>query len=109
MFMKHYKQNLQELFEKPFYLNEINMSKITYLDHVATLLPPEEVATFQACYLQRLPKTIKVISSKIAVDEFIKLVTDMGWKLEPTTNSDCFHVHTFTDSATLGQHFLHQG
>ncbi|AHB41831.1 rRNA (cytosine-C(5)-)-methyltransferase RsmF [candidate division SR1 bacterium RAAC1_SR1_1] len=85
------------------------MSKISYLDHVATLLPPEEVATFQACYQQRLPKTIKVMRSKIAIDDFVQLVTDMGWKLEPTTNSDCFHVHTFTDSATLGQHFLHQG
>ncbi len=85
------------------------MSKISYLDHVATLLPPQEVEAFQSCYQQKLPKTIKIITSKITVDEFVSLVKDMWWELEQTINSDCFYVHTFTDSATLGQHFLHQG
>ncbi len=85
------------------------MSKITYLDHIAMLLPPEEVVDFQACYQKKLPKTIKVISSKIAINDFVKLVTDMGWELEQKIHTDCFYVRTFTDSATLGQHFLHQG
>lgn len=85
------------------------MPKISYLDHVATLLPPEEVKAFQSCYQQKLPKTIKVVTSKIAINDFVKLVTDMGWKLEQTIHTDCFYVRTFTNSATLGQHFLHQG
>lgn len=84
------------------------MPKISYLDHVATLLPPEEVADFQSCYQQRLPKTIKVITSKISINDFVQLVTDMGWELEQTIQSDVFYVRKFTDSATLGQHFLHQ-
>lgn len=85
------------------------MSKISYLDHIATLLPIEEVADFQSCYQQKLPKTIKIVASKIAVDDFIRLVSDMGWELDKTINSDCFYVRKFTNSATLGQHFLHQG
>ena len=85
------------------------MSKISYLDHIATLLLPQEVAAFQSCYQQRLPKTIKVVTSKIAIKDFVALVTDMGWNIEQTTEPDIFYVHTFTDSATLGQHFLHQG
>ena len=88
---------------------KINMSKISYLDHVATLLPPQEVESFQCCYQQKLPKTIKVVTSKITIKDFVNLVTAMGWELEQTINSDLFIVRKFTNSATLGQHFLHQG
>lgn len=85
------------------------MSKITYIDHIAKLLPLEEVQDFQSCYQQKLPKTIKIISSKISVQNFQDLVLQRGWKLEKTNKSDCFYVHVFTWSSTLGQHFLHQG
>lgn len=85
------------------------MPKISYLDHISTLLPAEEVEIFQSCYQQKLPKTIKVVTSKIAIKDFVKLVTDMCWELEQTIQSDVFYVRKFTDSATLGQHFLHQG
>jgi len=85
------------------------MPKISYLDHIAKLLPSEEVENFQSCYQQKLPKTIKVVTSKIAIKDFIKLVVDMGWEVEQTIQSDVFYVRKFTDSATLGQHFLHQG
>lgn len=84
------------------------MPKISYLDHISTLLPTEEVEIFQSCYQQKLPKTIKVVTSKITIKDFVNLVTDMGWEIEQTINSDCFHVRKFTDSATIGQHFLHQ-
>ncbi len=84
------------------------MSKITYIDYISGLLPESEVADFQACYTAKLPKTIKVIESKISIPDFIKLVESMGWELEQTINSDSFYVRKFTDSATLGQHFLHQ-
>lgn len=85
------------------------MPKISYLDHVATLLPPDEVSAFQCCYQQRLPKTIKVVTSKIAINDFVTLVTDMGWEIEQTIQPDIFYIRKFTNSATLGQHFLHQG
>jgi 16S rRNA (cytosine1407-C5)-methyltransferase len=85
------------------------MPKISYLDHISTLLPAQEVQAFQACYQQKLPKTIKVVTSKISAQEFKKIVEDRGWKIEKTIHSDCFYVRTFTESATLGQHFLHQG
>ncbi|MDD3262241.1 MAG: RsmB/NOP family class I SAM-dependent RNA methyltransferase [Candidatus Absconditabacteria bacterium] len=85
------------------------MPKISYIDHIAKLLPDQEVEAFQSCYLQKLPKTIKVVTSKIPTKDFIKIVGDMGWELEQTIQSDVFYVRKFTDSATLGQHFLHQG
>jgi len=85
------------------------MPKISYLDHIAKLLPDQEIKAFQSCYQQKLPKTIKVVTSKITTKDFIKIVTAMGWELEQTIQSDVFYVRKFTDSATLGQHFLHQG
>lgn len=84
------------------------MSKITYLDYIAKSLPPEEVWEFQSCYLQRLPKTIKVVTSKISIQDFQNIVEKMWWELWKTKKSDCFYVHKFVWSSTLGQHFLHQ-
>jgi predicted metalloendopeptidase len=46
MSIKHWKLMHLNFFEKPFYQTKINMSKISYLDHVATLLPPQEVEDF---------------------------------------------------------------
>ena len=54
-----------------------SMPKINYLDHISMLLPPDEVQAFQACYQQRLPKTIKVITSKISPNDFQKKVEAM--------------------------------
>ena len=90
---------------------------MTYLDYIQTLLPESEWNVFADFYKQRLPKTIKIVTSKISAQDFKTLVTDLWRKIEniqipdaPESQdwSDRFIIHSRTGSKTLGQHFLHQ-
>ena len=90
---------------------------MTYLDYIQTLLPETEWNAFADFYKQRLPKTIKIVTSKISAQDFKTLVTDL-WRIveniqipdapESQDWSDRLVVHSRTGSKTLGQHFLHQ-
>gem|GEM_PF-5010352 len=53
------------------------MSKMTYLDYIQTLLPQSEWNDFADFYKQRLPKTIKIVTSKIAPAVFKNVVTQL--------------------------------
>ena len=90
---------------------------MTYLDYIQTLLPQSEWNTFADFYKQRLPKTIKIVTSKISAQDFKTLVTDLWRKIEniqipdapeSQDGSDRLIIHSRTGSKTLGQHFLHQ-
>ena len=50
---------------------------MTYLDYIQTLLPESEWNVFADFYKQRLPKTIKIVTSKISAQDFKTLVTDL--------------------------------
>ena len=52
------------------------MAKINYTDYICTLLPPDEHQAFLSSYQTPLPKTIKVVTSKIALADFEKIVQD---------------------------------
>ena len=93
------------------------MAKQTYLDYIQTLLPQSEWNAFADFYKQRLPKTIKIVTSKIAPAVFKNVVTQL-WRItkdikipdapEPQDASDRLVVETWAGSKTLGQSFLHQ-
>jgi 16S rRNA C967 or C1407 C5-methylase (RsmB/RsmF family) len=53
------------------------MAKQTYLDYIQTLLPQSEWNDFADFYKQRLPKTIKIVTSKITPAAFMKVVTKL--------------------------------
>ena len=93
------------------------MSKMTYLDYIQTLLPQSEWNDFADFYKQRLPKTIKIVTSKISPADFKNVVTQI-WRVikdiiipdaqESQDGSDRLVVETWAWSKTLGQSFLHQ-
>lgn len=53
------------------------MAKQSYLDYIQTLLPESEWRAFSDFYQQKLPKTIKIVTSKISAQEFKTLVTEL--------------------------------
>jgi hypothetical protein len=53
------------------------MAKQTYLDYIQTLLPQSEWNAFADFYKQRLPKTIKIVTSKISPADFKTVVTQL--------------------------------
>ncbi len=93
------------------------MSKQNYLDYIQTLLPQSESNAFADFYKQRLPKTIKIVTSKISPAAFKDIVTKL-WRItkdiqipdapESQDGSDRLVVETWAGSKTLGQSFLHQ-
>jgi hypothetical protein len=53
------------------------MAKQTYLDYIQTLLPQSERSSFSDFYKSKLPKTIKIVTSKIPAQAFKALVTEL--------------------------------
>ncbi|MBQ9553905.1 hypothetical protein IJU97_02935 [bacterium] len=54
------------------------MKKQTYLEFIQTLLPKEEFLAFKECYQSRIPKSIKIIQSRIDKDYFFKIASELN-------------------------------
>lgn len=90
------------------------MKKIPYLDFIASLLPQEDFSKFKASYQTQLPKSIKIITSKIKKSDFLHTSTIQWRSLTPPqlsssqkTYDDLLYLHQ-QDKTSLGNHFLHQ-
>lgn len=92
------------------------MKRIPYLELIRQLLPDEDqFSAFQKVYQQKLPKSIKLISSKASKADLESFWTTEGRKLSPpalTHKGKSYDEVCYVekkDGKSLGSHFLHQG
>lgn len=63
--------------------NDLRMKKIAYLDFIRDLLADEsEFQAFKTYYQQRLPKSIKIISSRIKKSDLLPYFYEQNWVLK---------------------------
>ena len=58
------------------------MKRQTYLEFIQTLLPEQEFLSFKEYYQARLPKSIKIVNTKISLDDFHLLISYLHWNLK---------------------------
>lgn len=90
------------------------MKKTPYLDFIKTLLPESEFLAFKETYQARIPKSIKLITTKKEKADLIDYFSSIGRSLsapelthQGEAYADVLYVHK-DDKASLGSHFLHQ-
>lgn len=66
-----------------FLFDDWRMKKIAYLDFIRDLLADEsELQAFKTYYQQRLPKSIKIISSRIKKSDLLPYFYEQNWVLK---------------------------
>ena len=66
-----------------FLFDDWGMKKIAYLDFIRDLLADEsEFQAFKTYYQQKLPKSIKIISSRIKKPDLFPYLHDQNWEFK---------------------------
>lgn len=66
-----------------FLFDDWGMKKIAYLDFIRDLLADEsQFQAFKTYYQQKLPKSIKIISSRIKKSNLLPYLHDQNWKFK---------------------------
>ena len=90
------------------------MKRQTYLEFIQTLLPEQEFLSFKEYYQARLPKSIKIVNTKISLDDFHLLISHLHWNLKSSqlTNGNELYDDVLVvekeDKASLWSSFLHE-
>jgi len=80
-----------------------------YKRYMKNILWDNEFDLFCDCLKDPLKKTIKILESRIDIDNFILIAKKHGWSLEKTIFQDfddMFYINKDSDQA-IGNHFLH--
>ncbi len=66
-----------------FLFDDWRMKKIAYLDFIRDLLADEsQFQAFKTYYQQKLPKSIKIISSRIKKSNLLPYLHDQNWEFK---------------------------
>ena len=90
------------------------MKRQTYLEFIQTLLPEQEFLSFKEYYQARLPKSIKIVNTKISLDDFYLLISHLHWNLKSSqlTNGNELYDDVLVvekeDKVSLWSSFLHE-
>lgn len=77
LYRRHEISCLYKQYRPGFHISDAPMAKQSYLDYIQTLLPESEWTAFSDFYQQKLPKTIKIVTTKISAQDFKNLVTEL--------------------------------
>lgn len=87
--------------------SQINDRFVEYFRETFFADKPEELAAFLSALTKPLPKTIRVNTARISVEDFQKRAKKNGWILTPTPNPTMFRIDRVDTRLPLGHTLEH--